>query len=562
MHRAAASSVCRVFTSALCAAAVVLFGGCNTQKQPVDEGESTLSDPAAGQTVQRARDMATSSETTAGARQWYERGDAWLKRRDYPAAIDALTRAIQLDPGLADAFYQRANALADQADESRDESLRDSLTEKALADYSRAIQLDPNHADALYHRGDLFNQLRDTQRAMADFNELIRIDSLDARAYVGRAIARADLEQYAAAISDFRRAVELDPDDAKAHEALAFIQATCPLAEHRDAVQAVKNARRACELTQWDAWDYLATLAAALATAGDFDAAVNWQALVVQMATEDREADREDRLTARQLLARYRNNRPYYDQSDVERSADVPEQHVQRRADEGNTEDPVLRNARSLLQLYDTNRDGRLQAAEYKRLGPSWRELDRNGDAALSLEEVAARFSSFGDANQSRPATARVKKSSVRAAKRSKPTTRQLAQSLLQLYDQNQDGVLQREEWGHLKGRWGEADRDRDGKLSLDEMIYRMAAYTQPGAEKLDGETLLRRRFRPLPPAERLPAGLPTWFAEKDTNRDGQVMMSEFASEWPDEKLAEFKRYDRNGDGFITPRECLAGMKK
>lgn len=476
MHWVAANSVCRVFTSALCAAAVVLFGGCNAQQKPVDKGESTLSDPAAGQTVHPTRDAVASSETMAGARHWYERGDALLERRDYPAAIDALTRAIQLDPGLADAFYKRANALADQADESRDESLRDSLTEKALADYSRAIQLDPNHADALYQRGDLFNQLRDTQRAMADFNELIRIDSLDGRAFVGRAIARADLEQYAAACSDFRRAVELDPDNAKAHEALAFIQATCPLAEHRDGVQAVKNARRACELTQWDAWDYLATLAAALATAGDFDAAVNWQALVVQMAAEDREADREDRLTAQQLLARYRNNRPYYDQSDVERSGGVPEQHVQRRADDSNTEDPVLRNAQSLLQLYDQNQ--------------------------------------------------------------------------------------QREEWGHLKGRWGEADRDRDGKLSLDEMTYRMAAYTQPGAEKLDGETLLRRRFRPLPPAERLPAGLPTWFAEKDTNRDGQVMMSEFAREWPAEKLAEFKRYDRNGDGIITPRECLAGMKK
>ena len=216
---------------------------------------------------------------------------------------------------------------------------------------------------------------------MADFNELIRIDPLDGGAYVGRAVAHGDLEQYAAAIPDFRRAVELDPNDVKAHEGLAHIQATCPVAEHRNGAQAVKSARRACDLTHWAAWDYLATLAAALATVGEFEAATKWQTKAMRLAAEDVEADREDRLAAQELLARYRSGRPYFEQSDVEART------AERRPAAGNAEDPVQRNARNLLQLYDTNRDGRLQESEYKQLGPSWQEADQDGDRALSLKE-------------------------------------------------------------------------------------------------------------------------------------------------------------------------------
>jgi hypothetical protein len=63
------------------------------------------------------------------------------------------------------------------------------------------------------------------------------------------------------------------------------------------------------------------------------------------------------------------------------------------------------------------------------------------------------------------------------------------------------------------------------------------------------------RRFRT--PAERLPAGLPTWFLEKDADQDGQVRMSEFATLWSDSTAADFARSDVNGDGIITAKECL-----
>jgi hypothetical protein len=66
-----------------------------------------------------------------------------------------------------------------------------------------------------------------------------------------------------------------------------------------------------------------------------------------------------------------------------------------------------------------------------------------------------------------------------------------------------------------------------------------------------------RKAVRFLRPEERLPKGLPDWFRTKDTNGDGQISMAEFATEWTPATEAEFARLDLNGDGFITPDECL-----
>jgi hypothetical protein len=54
-----------------------------------------------------------------------------------------------------------------------------------------------------------------------------------------------------------------------------------------------------------------------------------------------------------------------------------------------------------------------------------------------------------------------------------------------------------------------------------------------------------------------LPEGLPDWFKERDADGDGQVMMSEYASDWTDELVAEFSGFDANRDGVIAPHECL-----
>jgi len=165
---------------------------------------------------------------------------------------------------------------------------------------------------------------------------------------------------------------------------------------------------------------------------------------------------------------------------------------------------------------------------------------------------------------------------------------RREAERAFRYYDRNQDGKIDAEEMKN--SRYGSDlplyDRNRDGVITMNEMEYRYARRrienTQDsrnrgaatGGERREDD---RRRggapregsgderavsevrsYRRSSAVERLPAGLPDWFARDDADGDGQIAMYEFSTTWTDAVLAEFLQFDLNGDGLITPTECLA----
>jgi tetratricopeptide (TPR) repeat protein len=92
---------------------------------------------------------------------------------------------------------------------------------------------------------------------------------------------------------------------------LAWLLATCSEASVRDGEQAIANATKACELTEWKDWSCIGTLAAAYAEAGNFDQAVKYQkrALSMEGLSEAELAEEERRLGLFQEGTPYRDVR-------------------------------------------------------------------------------------------------------------------------------------------------------------------------------------------------------------------------------------------------------------
>jgi tetratricopeptide (TPR) repeat protein len=180
--------------------------------------------------------------------------------------------------------------------------------EGALVEFDAAVRLAPAHAEALAQRGIVLARLGRGDEAARDLAQAVELDAeqSEARLYLARELqrlgrpdlAQAQVEALAARDPDaaqrqfragyerlragdgagarlaFELALALDGDLVPALDGLAWILATDPDPARRDAEQAVALAERACELTDREHPAPLATLAAALAERGDFEAAL------------------------------------------------------------------------------------------------------------------------------------------------------------------------------------------------------------------------------------------------------------------------------------------------
>ena len=96
-------------------------------------------------------------------------------------------------------------------------------------------------------------------------------------------------------------------------------------------------------------------------------------------------------------------------------------------------------------------------------------------------------------------------------------------------------GRLEKEEWGRLRGNPGNADRNEDGVLTEDELARHLAGYAdrRDGQSKKPDKKSRRKKsssrvassgtksYRFVAPRNRLPKGLPDWYAERDLDGDG-----------------------------------------
>ncbi|QDV64715.1 EF hand [Crateriforma conspicua] len=155
---------------------------------------------------------------------------------------------------------------------------------------------------------------------------------------------------------------------------------------------------------------------------------------------------------------------------------------------------------------------------------------------------------------------------------------RREATERMQRYDRNKDGFLSSNEMERFSGDPMAFDRNKDGKLSLDELAVRYARRREAREDDQQRRDSDRRRSddrEDSEPVDRYDGrksyriiagdgtdGLPGWFIDRDGDKDGQVLMSEYTSEWTDAVVKEFNGWDRNGDGTITSDEARIGVER
>lgn len=201
---------------------------------------------------------------------FYYRGLAYNKTRQYDLAIRDFNKAIGFVPNYTDAMIDKGISYFNKGEYYF-----------AIQSYSRAIRFESNYATPFNNRGNAYGVQGYYGLAIRDFNEAIRLEPDFAGAFLNRAKAYRSKGQYGRAIRDFNEVIRLKPGFAPGYNGHAWLLATSTDAKFRDGKKAVAMALKAVSSKRIP--NYLDTLAAAYAEAGQFGDAVRVQQQMLDM---------------------------------------------------------------------------------------------------------------------------------------------------------------------------------------------------------------------------------------------------------------------------------------
>ncbi|HEX4347181.1 MAG TPA: tetratricopeptide repeat protein [Vicinamibacterales bacterium] len=211
-----------------------------------------------------------------------------LQGGDAVAAAREFRASLRLNPDSAPTHYNLGIALS--IERSYDE---------AMAEFREAIRVDPSYADAHNNLGALLTLTGQFDAAADHYRQAlaIREDNADAHSNLARVLWAQG--KGSEAVEHFRRASTLRPDAPSPMAGLAWIRATAPDVSMRNPVEAVTLGERAVALTGHRDPTVVDILAAAYASAGDFDRAAATAREALALASASGSKPLSDQIAAR-----------------------------------------------------------------------------------------------------------------------------------------------------------------------------------------------------------------------------------------------------------------------
>lgn len=135
-------------------------------------------------------------------------GSVEVANKNYSAAFNAFTKAIEAKPDNPDSYLNRARI---RLQEKQVES-----TEQALADYSAVLKLRPDMAGVYFERADIYSESAATSTlALADYNKAIKLQPDYWNAYLNRGYLYESLKNFDSALADYNKVIDSNSEEFK-----------------------------------------------------------------------------------------------------------------------------------------------------------------------------------------------------------------------------------------------------------------------------------------------------------------------------------------------------------
>ena len=131
----------------------------------------------------------------------------------------------------------------------------------AIEHYTKAIEMSPFEVSSYYNRGIAQYRLGNDKEAIEDFDKVIILDARISTAYVYRGLCRVKGGDYKGALEDYQIALQSNPKDASIHNNLAWLYAMAKDEKFQDKLKALEHAVKAAELSNEGNGEILDTLA-------------------------------------------------------------------------------------------------------------------------------------------------------------------------------------------------------------------------------------------------------------------------------------------------------------